>query len=145
MKTSQNGVNFIASFEGCELTAYRCPANVLTIGYGHTGADVHEGQIITKQKALELLANDLAGVEARINGLDLKLNQNQFDALVSFAYNCGFGNLKKSTLLEFVKANPNNTNIVTEFMKWTRANGKVLPGLVRRRHDEAALYFKKNR
>lgn len=141
MKTSEKGLQLIASFEGLKLVSYRCPANVLTIGYGHTGKDVVNGMEITKERALQLLAIDVQIVENQINALNLKINQNQFDALVSFAYNCGFGALKGSTLLKCVQANPMNSNIKGEFAKWNRAGGKVLPGLSRRREAEAVLYF----
>ena len=91
MKTSDNGINLIKEFEGCMLTAYRCPAGVLTIGYGHTGSDVKAGMKITKEKATELLKKDLIKFEKHVMKYDnvYHFNQNQFDALVSFAFNIG--------------------------------------------------------
>lgn len=143
MKTSKNGIDLIKSFEGCELKAYKCPAGIWTIGYGHTSG-VKEGMAITKEKAKELLEHDISiKYECYINAYSLKINQNQFDALVSFVYNVGPGNLYKSTLLKKIKINHNDPSIATEFMKWKRGGGKVLPGLVKRRKAESELYFKK--
>lgn len=142
MKTSINGISLIKKYEGSKLKAYRCPANVLTIGYGHTGKDVFEGLIIDQKKADELLIKDLEKFEKQINSLSLSVNQNKFDALISFTYNLGFGSLQKSTLLKKIKENPNDVTIKDEFMKWTRAGGKVLQGLVNRRKSEYELYVK---
>lgn len=134
-------------WEGCRLTAYRCPAGVLTIGYGHTGPDVKAGQTITAAQAVALFNADVdkfaRSVEAALQGVSL--TSRQFDALVSLAYNIGLGNLQKSTLLKKVKANPADPSIRAEFMKWSKArvNGvlKPLAGLVRRRQGEADHYF----
>ena len=139
--TSQEGLELIASFEGCELTAYRCPAGVLTIGYGHTGDDVYEGQEITEDEAFELLAQDVKTAENCVNAQNLEIEQHQFDALVSFVYNVGSGNFKKSTLLRKVRENAMDESIRDEFMKWVQAGGKILDGLVARRNAEADLYF----
>lgn len=147
MQISENGLKLIAQFEGCELKAYRCPAGIWTIGYGHTGDDVEPDMTITEDEAFELLGRDTVKTEKSVskmlvnqiaNGL---INQNMFDALVSFAYNCGTGNLQKSTLLKKVKANPFDPSIENEFMRWTKAGGRELPGLVKRRKAEAELYF----
>lgn len=142
MRTGKRGIDLIKGFEGLELVGYLCPANIPTIGYGHTGPEVKVGKAITPDKAVELLAGDLAKFERGVRGVvKSDINQNQFDALVSFAYNCGLGNLYKSTLLKKVNANPDDPTIAKEFQKWTRGGGKILPGLVRRRKAEAALYF----
>lgn len=142
MRTGKAGIDLIKSFEGLELVGYLCPANIPTVGYGHTGPDVKVGKSITPEKAHELLAADLAKFERGVKGVvKVGLSQNQFDALVSFAYNCGLGNLFKSTLLKKVNVNPADPAIKAEFLKWTRGGGEVLPGLVRRRKSEAALYF----
>lgn len=147
MQTSETGLKLIAQFEGCELTAYRCPAGVWTIGYGHTGKDVKPGMTITEDKAFELLGQDIVKTETFVNRLlSSQINagnitQGMFDALVSFAYNCGTGNLQKSTLLKKVLANPQDSTIANEFAKWNKAGGRVLPGLVKRRKAEAELYF----
>lgn len=134
-------------WEGCRLKAYRCPAGVLTIGYGHTGPDVKPGMEITAPQAVALFNADVdkfaRSVEASLAGVTLK--QKQFDAVVSLAYNIGLGGLKKSTLYKKVKANPDDPTIRAEFMKHVnaRVNGvlKPLPGLVKRRRAEADHYF----
>ena len=97
MQTSQTAVDMIKSFEGCRLDAYRCPAGVLTIGYGHTGKDVYEGLKISAAEAEALLRIDLQKYERAVENLGITLTQPQFDALVSFSYNCGVGNLQKLT------------------------------------------------
>lgn len=134
-------------WEGCRLKAYRCPAGVLTIGYGHTGPDVKPGMEITAPQAVALFNADVdkfaRSVEESLAGVTLK--QKQFDAVVSLAYNIGLGGLKKSTLYRKVKANPDDPTIRAEFMKHVnaRVNGvlKPLPGLVKRRRAEADHYF----
>ena len=95
MRISEKGLNLIKEFEGCQLDAYRCPSHVLTIGWGHTG-DVYEGQSITQEQADSILINDMVEYEGYVNNcseLTFTPNQNQFDALVSFTYNCGQGSL----------------------------------------------------
>lgn len=140
MRTSQRGINLIKEHEGLRLEAYRCPAGVYTIGYGHT-AGVRRGDVIDKQRAEYLLTEDLKKFEAVVNRECPGINQNQFDALVSFTFNVGTANFMKSTLLKCVKANPGNVNIRYEFSRWNKANGIILSGLIRRRREEAELYF----
>lgn len=142
MKIAITGVKLIQDFEGLELKAYKCPAGVWTIGYGHTKG-VKQGDVITPAQATAYLQADLADAEKTVNSQNLKINQNQYDALVSFTFNVGTGNFLKSTLLKKVKINPDDTSIRSEFAKWKYGSGKVLPGLVRRREAEANLYFKK--
>ena len=133
-------------FEGCRLEAYLCPASVPTIGYGSTyyedGRPVKLGDAITQERAdqlFEAIAEDFA---KRVRSfLTVGLNENQFSALVSFTYNVGVANLKKSTLLKKVNINPLDPTITDEFLKWNKAGGKVLAGLTRRREEEAKLYF----
>lgn len=135
MRTSQNGINLIKKYEGCRLTAYKCPAGVWTIGYGHTEG-VSEGQKISQQQAEQYLVEDLVKYEKYVEKyVDLELNQNQFDALVSFTYNCGAGNLKK-----LVK-NRNHKQIAEAFQYYRKANGKILSGLVKRRAEEKTLFL----
>jgi lysozyme len=143
MKLSEKGLDLIKQFEGCELKAYICPAGVLTIGYGHTGSDVKHGMIITEAQATELLRKDVAKFEKGVNNVTVgvNLNQNQFDALVCFAFNCGIGALHTSTLLRKVRYKPNDKTIALEFARWNKSGGKVLPGLTTRRHAESKLYF----
>jgi GH24 family phage-related lysozyme (muramidase) len=144
MKTSEAGLRLIKEFEGFRSKAYVCPAGVLTIGYGHTSAAgdpaVVRGMEITNGVAHEILRSDLERFERGVTSLvKVDLDQNQFDVLVSFAFNCGLGNLKKSTLLKRVNAK-RFEDVPAELMKWTRGGGKVLPGLVRRRRAEAEMW-----
>ena len=140
MKTSEKGKALIREFESLRLEAYRCPAGVLTIGYGHT-AGVKEGDRIDKRCAEYFLDKDLEDVEAVINRECPGVNQNQFDALASFVFNLGVKKFLPSTLLKCVKANPGNPNIRGEFLRWVKAGGVTLSGLMRRRRREAELYF----
>ncbi len=147
MKLNKAGADLIKSFEGLKLNAYKCSANKETIGYGNTfyedGTPVKMGDTITKERAeslFELISDSFAAKVKPV--VTSAVNENQFAALVSFAYNCGIGNLKSSTLLRKVNANPNDTTIRAEFLKWNKASGKVLAGLTRRREAEANLYFK---
>ena len=139
MKTSQKGINLIKSFEGCKLQSYRDSVGVLTIGYGHT-LGVYTGMRITLQEAEDLLRNDLIIYESCINkNVKVDLTQNEFDSLVSWTYNLGCGSLKKSTMLKYL--NENKKQFVTsEMIKWVKAGGRVLKGLIRRREAEAVLF-----
>lgn len=141
MKISKNGLELIMRHEGCRLTAYKCPAGVWTIGYGHTGTDVVPGLTITSRQAEELLTEDVRWAEEAVNREGLRLNQNQFDALVSFTFNVGIKNFRNSTLLKMIQIDSSSANIRTEFGKWNRAKGFTLPGLALRRKAEADLYF----
>jgi Phage-related lysozyme (muraminidase) len=142
MKTSNKGIDLIKKYEGLRLKAYKCPAGVWTIGYGHTGADVAEGLEITEERADELLLSDIAQFENHVNSVvESTIKQNQFDALVSFAFNLGGLSLKNSTLLKRVNANPIDPAISDELKRWVNEKGKPLAGLVKRRAEEAELYF----
>jgi len=145
MHMSQGGLdNLLKKFEGCKLKAYRCPAGVCTIGYGHTSAAgapmVNDGMTITQAQAEDILKRDIVKYEIAVMDLvKVKLTQNQFDVLTDFAYNAGVGNLKSSTMLK--KINSGDLDAVpAELMKWTKGGGKVLPGLVRRRQAESAWW-----
>ena len=140
MNTSPKGIALIIEFEGLRLKAYQCPGGVWTIGYGHT-AGVKPGMVITEAQAEEYLKANLIAFERYLNGLGLALNQNQFDALISFIYNVGTGNFSNSTLLRKVSANPQDNSIMDEFLRWVYSKGRVLPGLQRRRLAEMKLYF----
>jgi len=140
------GTPIIRKFEGLKLTAYLCPANVWTVGYGSTfyenGSKVQQGDKITLDRADKLLLEMVKRFEISVKGLvKSSINDNQLGALTSFAFNVGIGALSKSTLLKKVNANPNDLTIRNEFMRWTKAGGKVLKGLVTRREAEANLYF----
>lgn len=139
--TGQRGRSLICQFEGLRLTAYRDMVGVWTIGYGHTGPDVKPGLTITQQQADQLLINDLARFERGVNALvTVKLNQNQFDALVSFAYNLGLGALQNSTLLHLLN-DGNYQAAADQFPRWNRAGGNVVAGLARRRYAERELFL----
>lgn len=140
------GIPLIKRFEGLKLRAYLCPAGIPTCGYGSTfyedGSKVKLGDVITIDRADKLLIHTVAQFERQVKeSLKREVNANQLGALTSFAFNVGIGNFRKSTLLRKVNANPNDQTIRAEFMKWIRANGKVLTGLQRRREAESALYF----
>jgi lysozyme len=141
MKTSQKGIDLLKAHESLRLTTYKCPAGVLTIGYGHTGADVTAGKTITQAEAEQLLRADLQWAEDAVRSELPDISQNQFDALVSFVYNVGASAFKNSTLLRKAKVNANDPTIRAEFAKWKNGGGKVLPGLVKRRAVEADLYL----
>lgn len=157
MKMSANGRRKLSQWEGCVLYTYddfdskRPPTFVkpgmhvrgtLTLGVGHTGSNVKPGMRITAEGADAILSGDLARFENAVNNLvKVDLNQNQFDALVSFAFNVGIGAFAKSTLLK--KLNKRQYDAVpSELMKWTRSKGKQMAGLVNRRSQEAALWGK---
>jgi lysozyme len=142
MKASKNGIELIKKYEGCKLNAYLCPANVWTIGYGHT-KNVKEGDKITQEMAEQLLVNDLQQFENAVNAYCLRaLTQNQFDALISFVFNLGSVAFRASTLLKRINANQMELAAL-EFERWNKAGGKVLEGLTKRRKDEKALFLKK--
>lgn len=141
MQTSKKGIEFIVKEEGLVLSSYLCPAGVLTIGVGHTGKDVKKGMTITKEKALELLENDLQKFENAVNKYVITdLKQHEFDALVSFAFNVGTQAFKNSTLLKRINNNEDTESIKREFYKWKYGGGKVLPVLVARRKREYLLF-----
>tara|TARA_Y100001963_G_C6549646_1_gene339241 strand:+ start:97 stop:540 length:444 start_codon:yes stop_codon:yes gene_type:complete len=143
MKISDEGLSLIKHFEGCELKAYRCAANVLTIGYGSTKG-VTEDMEITQEEAESLLQEEMHEYEGYINDMvKVPLEQHQFDSMVSWVFNLGSGNLSSSTLLK--KLNNSEYDEVPEQIKrWNKAGGKVLEGLVRRREAEALLFSGKS-
>jgi lysozyme len=140
-RISKNGIDLIKSWEGCRANAYLCPAGIWTIGYGHTKT-VTPGMKIDYTKADSLLLEDLKRFESAIRQLvKVPLNQNQFDALVSFTFNVGEGAFKGSTLLRLLNAGNYNA-AAAQFGKWVYAGKKVLPGLVARREAEYQLFIK---
>lgn len=144
MKTASSGLTLIKNFEGLRLTAYLCPAQVWTIGFGSTGAHVKPGMTITKEQAEDLLLKDLVRFENAVHRLvKVPLTQNQFDALVSFTFNVGIGSLQKSTLLRLLNEGKYD-QVGPQLMRWNKAGGKELPGLTRRRRAEADLFNKKD-
>lgn len=140
MEISTNGLATIGDFEGCKLEAYKCPAGIWTIGYGHTKG-VKEGDRITQQEAIWLLRDDLRWVQNAIDKhVTAKLNQGQYDALASFIFNVGEFAFASSTLLKKLNAG-DYAGAANEFLRWTKARGKELPGLVRRRQHEKELFL----
>ena len=149
MKLNKLGIDLMHFFEGCKLEAYQCSAKVWTIGWGNTfyenGTPVRQGDKITQDRANSLfvfVANKFADEIKKL--IKTNLSENQFSALVCFAYNVGTGNLAKSTLLKKVNVNPNDPSISNEFLRWNKANNKIIKGLILRRKSESDLYFKNN-
>jgi GH24 family phage-related lysozyme (muramidase) len=143
MTISDAGVELIAKYEGCQLNAYKCPAGVWTIGYGHT-AGVKAGDTLpSKEKAKALLKEDLKKYGGYVNDyakkgvIGFSMNQNQFDALTSFCYNCGQGSLKN------LVTGRDAQTVADKLLAYVKGGGKVLPGLVRRREEERALFLKR--
>lgn len=136
MIISDKGLDLIKSFEGCRLTAYKCPAGVWTIGWGHTG-DVYEGQVITQAQADQTLRDDMGAYECKVAKYDsvYHWNQNEFDALTSFAYNVGS--------IDQLTANGTRTRdiIADKMLAYNKGGGKVLAGLTRRRQAEQELFL----
>ena len=131
----------LKEFEGLRLEAYRCPGGKLTIGYGHTGGDVREGDRISQYWAEELLKADVAKVAEQVQRMGVAHTQGQFDALVSFAFNIGVERLRTSKLLRLIRRQDSYRNIKAEFKRWVFAGGKKLAGLERRREWEAERFF----
>lgn len=136
MKTSQKGIDLIKKYEGCVLTAYKCPAGVYTIGYGHTEG-VYPGQKITREEAEAFLKKDLERFEDHVNVYNKKynFNQNQFDALVSFAYN--IGSIDQLTQ----EGTRSKYQIADMMLEYIKAGGTIMPGLINRRREERQLFI----
>ncbi|MCC6371160.1 MAG: lysozyme [Bacteroidia bacterium] len=145
-KSSANCADLIKHFEGLFLKAYLCPAKVWTIGYGTTiypsGAKVKQGDVCTADQAIDFLRHDLIYFEKMVDAYTRDdVSQQQFDALTSFCYNLGPANLKSSTLLKVINANPTDyVAIKVQWLKWNKAAGKALLGLTRRRNSEFYYY-----
>ena len=135
-KINKSGINLIKKYEGCRLTSYICPAGFLTIGYGHTGKDVKPNQTITKKKAISLLKKDLARFERHVQSYNYiyEWTHNEFSALVSFAFN--IGTIDQLTAY----GTRTRSQIRSAMLKYVKANGKTLPGLVKRRKAELKLF-----
>lgn len=135
-RINKSGLNLIKKYEGCKLTSYICPAGVLTIGYGHTGKDVKPNQTITKRKAISLLKKDLARFERHVQSYNYiyEWTDNEFSALVSFAFN--IGNIDQLTAY----GTRTRSQIRSAMLKYVKANGKTLQGLVKRRKAELKLF-----
>lgn len=142
MKASEECINAIKGFETLQLKAYKCPAGVLTIGYGHTRG-VKEGQVITEIQADLLLKGDVLNVETSLNKLNLDLTQGQFDAIVDFCFNLGIWKFLGSKLYNMIAIHASDDEIAAQFRRWVYASGKKLNGLVKRREWEVQLWKKK--
>jgi lysozyme len=140
MHTSKAGIDLIKQFESFSPKPYLCPANVWTIGYGHTRGVTENTKQITEPEACDLLKEDLFVFESQVNGVvDVPLKQHQFDALVSFVFNVGAGAFSTSTMLKMINAG-NMAGAANQFLRWTKAGGRVLNGLVKRRAAERAMF-----
>ncbi|MEL6494093.1 MAG: lysozyme [Cyanobacteria bacterium J06623_7] len=141
MKISAKGVALIKRWEGCRLTAYQCSAHVWTIGYGHTQG-VKRGDKITRRQAERLFLTDIPVYEQIIHQhVTVELNQNQFDALVSFVYNVGETAFKNSTLLKLLNQSKYD-KAAKQLFRWVRAGGRRIEGLANRRNEEYQLFTK---
>lgn len=145
MQLSQKGLDLIKKFEGLRLTAYKCSAGVDTIGYGHTGPDVAPGLRISEEEAEKFLRQDTESAQQAVNSfVSVKLNQNEYDALVSFTFNVGPTAFVNSTLLKLLNHGAERHIVAGEFSRWVKAgNDGTVPGLVRRRDAEKALFLEK--
>lgn len=132
----KEGLTLIKQFEGCRLSAYQDAVNVWTIGYGHTGSDVYKGLEITQEQANEFLEKDCEKFAKTVDSLGMNLNDNQRDALISFSFNCGEGNLRR------LCKGRTNEQIAEHIVFYNKAGGKVLSGLTRRRNAERDLWLK---
>jgi lysozyme len=140
MTTSSKGLQMIKGFENLRLFAYRCPAGVPTIGYGHTKG-VKMGQAITEKQAEDYLKQDVTPIERYLNDVGVNFRQEQFDALVSWIFNLGAGNFQHSTLFKKICTDAPDGEIAEQILKWVNANGKPLTGLKRRRIAEANMFL----
>lgn len=137
---SEAGLGLTRQFEGCKLTAYADQGGVWTIGYGHTGPGVHAGLTMTQEQVESCLESDLSSAVECVNRLvTANINQNQFDALVDFVFNLGCGSLKTSQLLRDVNTGSFD-DAAAQFLRWAHCRGTLVPGLLRRRQAEAALF-----
>lgn len=147
LRTSDKGLAIIQEFEGFRSKAYRCPAGIWTIGYGHTSAagmpHVYKGMTVTKEEAKALLKRDVVQYErAVLNYVRVSMTQNEFDALVSFCYNIGVTAFSKSSVVRFLNSGKKGL-VGSGLALWTKGGGKVLPGLVKRRAMECDLFYGK--
>lgn len=143
MEVSDKLIEAIKQFEGFRSQSYRCPAGVLTIGYGHTKG-VKLGMRITERDAEKILREDLKEFENYVRKLNVAKTQGQFDALVDFCFNLGTKALEGSTLLKLIKQHADEVRIRYQFMRWIYSGKKKLPGLIKRREWEADRFFDKS-
>lgn len=135
-------LEIIKKYEGFSSQAYKCPAGVWTVGWGHTGRDINKDTILTREEAELMLKKDVANLQEQILFLlDDKPTANELDALTSLCYNVGLGAFKKSRLLKRINLKENGELISKEWIEFNKVNGKVVKGLLRRRAEEICLYF----
>ena len=140
MTTSVEGKRLIKNFEGLRLEAYKCPAGVPTIGYGHTKG-VKMGQKITAAQAEDYLVEDIGPIERELNNLEINFRQEQFDALVSWIFNLGLGNFRHSTMLIRISTDASDVEITDQMVRWVNSTGSPLIGLKKRRIAEANMFL----
>lgn len=141
MRASEECINAIKGFEKLELKSYKCPAGVLTIGYGHTRG-VKRGQVITKVQADVLLKGDLLNIETYLNKLGILKTQGQFDAICDFCFNLGIGKFIGSTLYKVICRGGSDEEVEAQLMKWIYGGGKPLNGLIKRRKWDAQQWVR---
>jgi len=139
MRCNDKGLAIIRKWESLRLKAYKCSADVWTIGWGHTKG-VKQDDVCTIEKANEYFKEDLEEKELQINNLNLQLTDNEYSALISFIFNIGIGNFTKSTMLRLLKQNK-KIEASNEFQKWNKCKGETLDGLTKRRRDERDLFL----
>lgn len=140
-RINKAGLDLVRNFEGLRLKAYTCPSGILTVGYGSTGPHVKPGMVITAEQATDLLLQDLERFERHVAEHCGQATENQYSAMVSFSFNVGSGAFEESTLLRLHRAGKYGA-AAEQFARWTKGGGRVLPGLVKRRAAESALYSK---
>ena len=140
MTTSVEGKRLIKNFEGLRLTAYKCPAGVWTIGYGHTKG-VKQSMVIDLARADDLMIEDIAPIERQLNALCINFRQEQFDALVSWIFNLGLGNFRHSTMLIRISTDASDVEITDQMVRWVNSTGSPLIGLKKRRIAEANMFL----
>ena len=137
-------LEIIKKYEGFSSQAYKCPAGVWTVGWGHTGRDINKDTILTREEAELMLKKDVTNLQEQILFLlDGKPSMNELDALTSLVYNVGLGAFKKSRLLKRINLKDNPELVAKEWIEFNKVNGKVVKGLIRRRAEEISLYFTK--
>jgi GH24 family phage-related lysozyme (muramidase) len=144
MKINNEGLQIIKDSEGLRLKAYRCSSNILTVGWGHTGPDVYESTVITTERADLLLRQDVAKFEEMVRTMlsNIKLNENQFSALVSLCFNCGSDPIRDGNTIRRCLDNKQYDKAADGFLLWVKGGGVTLPGLVTRRQRERELFLK---
>jgi lysozyme len=140
MTCGRQGLQLIKDCEGLRLEAYKCPAGVPTIGYGHTKG-VKMGQKITETQADDFLVEDIGPIERELNKLGINFRQEQFDSLVSWIFNLGQGNFNSSTMRRYITLDKGDVDITDQMVKWVNAGGKPLLGLKKRRIAEANMFL----